>query len=104
VLKSARDLPAVGIEWGAFPDRISHGENDMREVRIRNRGDAASVGIRVTVNGREMTTRETYLADEATVPVGVFGADVDELTVRVSVAFPDRPLLPVAEERSVRVE
>jgi hypothetical protein len=33
----------------------------------------------------------------------VFGADVDELAVRVSVAFPDRPLLPVAEERTVRV-
>ncbi|HKL30161.1 MAG TPA: helicase-related protein, partial [Natrialbaceae archaeon] len=104
VLESARNLPAVGIEWGAFPDSIPHGENDMREVRIRNGGDAASVGIRVTVNGREMTTRETYLADEETVPVGVFGADVDELAVRVSVAFPDRPLLPVAEERSVRVE
>jgi replicative superfamily II helicase len=104
VLESARNLPALAIEWGAFPDAIAHGENEMREVRIRNLGDAAAAGIRVTVNGREMTTRETYLSDETTVPVAVFGADVDELTVRVSVAFPDRPLLPVAEERTVRVQ
>ncbi|MEF8757763.1 MAG: helicase-related protein, partial [Halobacteriales archaeon] len=104
VLGSARHLPTIEVEWGPFPETIARGENEMREVRIRNLGDATSVGVRVTVNGREMTTRETYLADGTAVPVGVFGADVDELTVRVSVAFPDRPLLPVAEERTVRVE
>jgi hypothetical protein len=50
-----------------------------------------------------MTTKTTYLSDATRVPVGVFGATDDELTFRVEVAFPDLPLLPVSEERTVRV-
>jgi len=40
----------------------------------------------------------------ATVPVGVFGADADELTFRVEVAFAELPLLPESETRTVAVE
>ncbi|WP_290815954.1 DEAD/DEAH box helicase [Halovivax sp.] len=104
VLESAGSLPAVAVEWGAFPDRIATGENDVREVTVRNRGDAARAEILATVNGVEMTSVDTYLRGEETVPVGVFGADADELEYAVSVAFPELPLVPAAETRTVVVE
>ena len=104
VVEAAGALPAVAVEWGAFPDRIATGENDMREVTVRNRGDAARAEIQVTVNGVEMTNVDTYLRGEETVPVGVFGADADELEYAVSVAFPELPLVPAVETRTVIVE
>jgi uncharacterized membrane protein len=65
-------------------------------------GGAARAGIRVTVNGVEMTTKASYLG-EATVPVGVFGGDADELEFAVEVVFPELPLHPSVETRTVRV-
>jgi hypothetical protein len=75
----------------------------MREVTVENSGGAARAGLRVTVNGREMTAKPSYLG-EATLPVAVFGADADELTYTVEVTFPDLPLPSVTEQRTVRVD
>jgi hypothetical protein len=91
------------VAWGAFPDAIQRGENDLREVTVRTTAGSARVGVRVTVNGVEMTATETYLDGELTVPVGVFGTE-DGLEFAVEVAFPDLPLAPVSETRAVRVE
>jgi replicative superfamily II helicase len=103
VLENARSLPAVEVEWGTFPESITRGENEMLEVAVRNTGDGgARAGVRVTVDDVEMGTTTTYLG-EATVPVGVFGADREELTYAVEVTFPELPLPPVREERVVRV-
>jgi hypothetical protein len=55
-------------------------------------------------NEAEMTTKRTYLSDETSVHVGVFGAPADEVTYRVEVTFPDDPLHPVTETRTVRVD
>ncbi|UPW01822.1 DEAD/DEAH box helicase [Halorussus gelatinilyticus] len=104
VLESASDLPRISVSWGAFPDAIARGENDMREVTVRNAGDGTQVGIRVTVNGVEMTETTTYLDGETTVPVGVFGGTDDEMEYVVEVAFPELPLLPVTDSRTVGVE
>jgi len=102
VVESAGELPAVVVEWGDFPDAVARGDNDMREVTVRSVGGAARAGIRVTVNGVEMTTKASYLG-EATVPVGVFGGDADELEFAVEVVFPELPLHPSVETRTVRV-
>ncbi|MFC4540530.1 DEAD/DEAH box helicase [Halosolutus amylolyticus] len=104
VCESAQSLPAIDLEWGQFPDAIETGENEVREVTVKNVGEAARAGIRVTVNGVEMTSTNTYLRDTETVPVGVFGADADVLEFTVNVAFPEEPLVPIAETRTVRVE
>jgi replicative superfamily II helicase len=101
VIERARDLPAIELDWGAFPDRIGRGESEMREVTVRNVGGAARAGIRVTVNEVEMTQKTVYLSDETTVPVGVFGA-TEELEFTIEVAFPELPLLPEADSRTVR--
>nr|WP_276297254.1 DEAD/DEAH box helicase [Halomicroarcula sp. ZS-22-S1] len=103
VLANARDLPVLDVDWGAFPDAIATGSNEMREVTVENSGGAARAGLRVTVNGREMTAKPSYLG-EATLPVAVFGADADELTYTVEVTFPDLPLPSVTEQRTVRVD
>ncbi|MEF8884097.1 MAG: DEAD/DEAH box helicase [Haloarculaceae archaeon] len=103
IVDSAGDLPNVVVEWGDFPDSVARGANAMREVRVRNVGGDARAGVRVTANGVEMTGKNAYLG-ESTVPVGVFGADAEELTYAVEVAFPDLPLQPVSFERTVRVE
>ncbi len=86
VLANARDLPVVSIDWGDFPETIAPGDNDMREVTVENTGGSARAGLRVTVNGREMTAKPSYLG-QATLPVAVFGADADELTFTVEDAF-----------------
>jgi hypothetical protein len=105
VLESARDLPQTAVEWGSFPDAIAIGENDMREVTVRNTGAGAKIGIRVTVNGVEMTATTTYLDSSETIPVGVFGApDADEMEYVVEVTYPELPLLPTTDSRTVRVE
>ncbi|MDG5819689.1 DEAD/DEAH box helicase [Natronococcus sp. A-GB7] len=103
VYEGAQSLPAVELEWGAFPETIATGENDVAEVTVRNVGEPARAGVQVTVNGVEMTSTSTYLRDTETVPVGVFGADADTLEFSVSVAFPEEPLLPLEEHRTVEV-
>ncbi|WP_312910964.1 DEAD/DEAH box helicase [Natronosalvus caseinilyticus] len=103
VYEGAQTLPAVELEWGDFPETIGAGENAVQEVRIRNVGEPARAGVRVTVNGVEMTSTSTYLRDSETVPIGVFGANADELEYTVSVAFPDEPLRPLEERRTVEV-
>ncbi|MEF8801476.1 MAG: DEAD/DEAH box helicase [Halolamina sp.] len=104
IVDAARSLPQVSVEWGSFPETIALGENEMCELAVRNVGGGARAGIRVTVNGTEMTETTTYLSDSETVPAPVFGADADELAFTVEVVFPELPLAPVRESRSVRVE
>ena len=103
VLEQAKALPDISIEWDGVPDSIPAGENTMAEVTVRNAGDGTPSGIRVTVNGIEMSETTRYLG-ETTVPVGVFGGDADELTYEVEVSFPDEPLGPIADSRTVVVE
>jgi replicative superfamily II helicase len=103
VLESARDLPVVSFDWGDFPDAIPSGANEMCEVTVSNDGDGARAGLRVTVNGHEMTTADAYLGT-TTLPVGVFGGDAEELTYTVEVHYPELPLAPVSDSRQVRVE
>ena len=104
VLRNARDLPVVAVDWGDFPDSIALGERAMCPVTVRSTAGSARAGVRVTVNGREMSSSETHLGETETT-VGVFGtSEADELTYRVTVAFPDLPLAPVAASRTVRVD
>jgi len=103
VLDNARDLPAVAVDWDDFPETVPAGGRLMREVTVRSTAGGATAGVRVTVNGVEMTATETYLGT-STVPVAVFGADADELELAVEVAFPDLPLPVARETRTVRVE
>ncbi len=105
VRESAADLPRISVAWGSFPDSIPTGENDMREVTVRNAGEGTQVGIRVTVNGVEMTETATYLDGETTIPVGVFGPmdDTETMEYVVEVSFPEVPLLPVTDSRTVDV-
>jgi len=103
VHENAGDLPAIEIEWGAFPETIRRGENDLREVTVHTTAGSAHTGVRVTVNGVEMTAKKAYLDGELTVPVGVFGTE-DRLTFAIEVVFPDLPLAPVSETRTVAVE
>ncbi|MDS0259983.1 DEAD/DEAH box helicase [Haloarcula sp. S1CR25-12] len=102
VVSNARDLPVVVVDWGEFPETIATGDHDMREVTVANNGGGARAGLRVTVNGREMTAKPSYLG-QTTLPVAVFGADADELTFTVEVTFPNRPLDPVTVSRTVAV-
>ncbi|MEF8891983.1 MAG: DEAD/DEAH box helicase, partial [Haloferacaceae archaeon] len=105
VVEAAADLPAPRISWDP-PASVGRGESEMCEVRVENAGGGGRLGVRVTVEGREMSTGSSYLrAGEATtLPVGVFGAaDADELTYRVEVVTPDLPLPPVVDERTVTV-
>ena len=103
VLEQARSLPAISADWGAFPDSVGQGESAVHQVTVKNAGGGARAGVRVTVNGVEMTAKTTYLSDETRVACGVFGADADELEFTVEVVFPDLPLLPYTETRVVRV-
>lgn len=102
VLENAGSLPSVSIDWGAFPEGIEQGKNEMCEVTVESTAGGANAAVRVTVNGVEMTESETFLGS-TTVPVGVFGGNAEELTYTIEVVFPDLPLKPVAESRSVRV-
>ncbi|MFB6105323.1 MAG: DEAD/DEAH box helicase [Halobacteriaceae archaeon] len=99
----ATALPAVTIDWAGFPDAIAAGDNTLQEATVHNDGAGARAGIAVTVNDIEMTRTDCYLGDDTTVPVGVYGADDDTLTYRVTVAFPDLPLVPATSTRTVEV-
>ncbi|PSP68877.1 DEAD/DEAH box helicase [Halobacteriales archaeon QS_1_69_70] len=103
VHEQAAALPDLEFDWTGVPDTIAPGENAMAELTVRNTSDGAPAGVRVTVNGVEMTVETRYLGT-TTLPVGVFGGDPDELTFTVSVAFPALPLRPVTDGRTVRVE
>ncbi|MWV41921.1 DEAD/DEAH box helicase [Natrialba sp. INN-245] len=103
VYEGAQSLPSIEVDWGSFPETIETGENDVCEVTVENVGEPARAGVRVTVNGVEMTSTSTYLREEETVPVGVFGADAEELEFTVSVAFPEEPLVPIEASRHVEV-
>ena len=102
IVESARDLPRAVVEWGDFPDEIAHGKNSMHEITVTNLAGGARAGVRVTVNDVEMTATECYLGETA-LPVGVFGGDTDALTFAVEVTYPELPLEPVVDTRSVDV-
>jgi replicative superfamily II helicase len=104
IVKNAGNFPAIEVSWGSFPETIAPGENQMCEVTVRNTGGGAAVGISVTVNGVEMTAKEAYLSDSLSVPVGVFGANAEDLEFVVEVTFPDEPLHPVRATRTVDVQ
>jgi len=99
----ATDLPAVSVDWAAFPATVDPGDSSLQEVTVHNDGAGARAGITVAVNGVEMTRTDGYLGDAITVPVGVYGADDDTLTYRVTVAFPELPLVPATSTRTVEV-
>jgi replicative superfamily II helicase len=103
LLTGARSLPDLRFDWGAFPESIPRGENEMCEVTVTNAGDGTRAGLRVVVNNHEMTAKDSYLGT-VTLPVGVFGGDATELEFAAEVHFPDLPLAPVRDSRTVRVE
>ncbi len=106
VVDAAADLPDPRVDWTP-PDAVARGENSPCEVTVTNEGGGARLGVRVTVEGREMLTDDDYLrrGESLSLPVGVFGASgVDALTYRVAVYAPALPLPPVVGERTVRVE
>ncbi|SNR35499.1 DEAD/DEAH box helicase [Halorubrum vacuolatum] len=104
VVAAAAECPRIEVEWGSFPETVAVGENDLREVTVRNVDGGARVGIRVTVNDVEMSTEATYLDGETTLPVGVFGTPTaEELEFIVEVTFPELPLMPVRASRTVRI-
>ncbi|MFC7132970.1 MULTISPECIES: DEAD/DEAH box helicase [Salinibaculum] len=102
VVEHARELPAIDVDWGGFPETVGRGERALHEVTVRTTAGSARAGLRVTVNGREMTRKDSYLG-ETTLPVAVFGGDDADLEFSVHVTFPDLPLPPVVHSRSVRV-
>ncbi|WP_232703493.1 DEAD/DEAH box helicase [Halobacterium wangiae] len=104
VFEQTREMPAVTVDWGDFPDSIAAGANEMCEVVVRNGGGGAAAGVRVTVNDVAMTERSGYLDDALRAPVGVFGANADVLEFEVTVSFSELPLLPVTDTRTVRIE
>ncbi|SEH17357.1 Replicative superfamily II helicase [Natronorubrum sediminis] len=103
VYEGAQSLPSIEFDWGQFPETVATGENEVCDVTVRNVGEPARAGVRVTVNGVEMTSTKTYLRSEETVPVGVFGADAEELEFTVTVTFPEESLLPLESTRTVDV-
>ncbi|GGN11929.1 DEAD/DEAH box helicase [Halarchaeum nitratireducens] len=110
VIEQAAALPDLSIDWGDFPDAVARGENDMREVTVRNDGGPARVVCRVTATRDgaagetvEMTSTTTYLDGATTLPVGVFGADDDALVYAVEVVFPESVLDTVREARLVDI-
>ena len=102
VLDSAESLPQIDVSWGKLPDQIAADERVIAEVTVRNRGDGVQAGVRATVNGVEMTASDSYLG-ETTFPVAA-AANGDDLTFEVEVVFPDLPLHPVVNERTVLVD
>ncbi len=104
VVDHATDCPRIVVEWGSFPTNIRRKGNALHEIRVRNVAGGARAGLRVTANAVEMHAKTCYLADETTVPVGVFGPpDAEEVRYSVEVVFPDLPLPPVRSNRTVQV-
>jgi hypothetical protein len=102
IVEHAGNLPAVEVEWTEFPATVERGDNTMAEVTVRSTAGSARAGVRVTVNGVEMTATTTYLGRE-TLPVGVFGADEAALEFAVEVVFPGLPLAPVVATKTVEI-
>jgi replicative superfamily II helicase len=102
VHEHARELPAIAVDWGEFPDCIPAGDRELCEVTVASTGGDARAGIAVTVNGVDMTTKAAYLG-QTTVPIGVFGGSTDDLKFEITVSFPDLPLQPVTRSRTVTV-
>ncbi|MFB6243674.1 MAG: DEAD/DEAH box helicase [Halobaculum sp.] len=104
VVEQARDCPRASVEWGSFPERIGLGSKELCEVTVRNEGGAARAGVRVTANGNEMHQKTLYFDGETTVPVVVFGTPkADSVEYTVEVVYPDEPLLPQRESRTVEI-
>ncbi|MEF8779123.1 MAG: DEAD/DEAH box helicase [Haloferacaceae archaeon] len=104
IVDAAAELPRVVVEWGTVPDSVSRGAHEMHEVTVRNVAGGARVGIRLTVNGAEMTEKTVYLSDASTVPVALFGTpEADELEYVLEVTFPELPLMPVRGSRTVQI-
>jgi len=105
VLENAEGLPAVAVDWGDFPAAIDRGARDFREVTVRTTAGRARAAVTVTVNGVEMTGSSGHLDPDLAVPVGVFGAENNgDLEFAIEVDFPNLPLSPAVETRSVRIE
>jgi len=102
VHEAARDLPVVAVDWGDLPETVGRGERSIHEVTVRTAAGAARAGLRVTVNGVEMTAKDSYLG-ATELPVALFGGDADRLDLAVRVAFPDLPLPPSVHTRTVTV-
>jgi hypothetical protein len=102
VVEGAGELPAVAVDWGAVPETIARGERTLQEVTVRTSAGNARAGLRVTVNGTEMTRKDSYLG-ETTLPVAVFGGDHAALEFTVHVTFPALALPPVERRRTIRV-
>ncbi len=100
---NATDLPDVAVDWAELPGAVATGDSEMCEVTVHNAGGGTRAGVRVTVNGVEMSADECYLGT-CTLPVAVVGGDHAELTFAVEVAFPELPVEPVVDERTVPVE
>jgi replicative superfamily II helicase len=103
VLEQAKALPNVDIAWSGLPDSIARGENTMAEATVKNEGGDEPAGIRVTVNGIEMSETARYLGETA-VPIGVFGGDAEELAYEIEVTFPNLPLRPITDGRVVGIK
>ena len=111
VHKSASELPAIEVDWGAFPETVARGERTLCEVTVESVGGSARAGLSVLVredeqesdSGVEMTTKDSYLG-QTTLPVGVFGGSADRIEYSIRVVFPDLPLAPVERSKVVRVE
>ncbi|MFC6796808.1 DEAD/DEAH box helicase [Haladaptatus sp. DYSN1] len=103
VYESANNLPNVEIDWGDFPTSIAAGQNNMCEVHVKNRRGGARAGLRVTGNDTELSAKSSYLGED-TLLVPVFGGNFEEIEYAVHVAYPDLPLLPQTETKTVRVD
>ncbi|MFB6298795.1 MAG: DEAD/DEAH box helicase [Halobacteriales archaeon] len=102
ITQDVTDLPDIRIEWGDFPSTIDAGDREIREVTVRTTAGNAQVGVRVLANGTEMTTKSGFLSDTLTVPVAIFGgADTIEFTIEVT--FPELPLSPITDSRTVEL-
>ncbi|MFB6146422.1 MAG: DEAD/DEAH box helicase [Halobacteriaceae archaeon] len=106
VYESAASVPALSVGLGDLPDRIARGENAFGEVRVTNDGAGGRVAVRLSVNGVEMTTTETFVAagESTTVPAPVHGADAASLHLEAVAATPELPLAPVTADCEVTVE
>jgi hypothetical protein len=73
------------------------------EVAVRNGGDGVDAGVRVTVNGVEMTASTEFLG-AATVPVAAVGRDRHAHAFPVEVWVTGHPRHSDVEEPTVTVE